>query len=734
MGVAPDKFLQSKNVYRLLVLLALASVVVNFFFPGALKSHALPNTVAMYSLRPVANYDKYLYHDADTDEATTDQNIQKLSMTDLFQGSTDGVDKFGDNKYNAHGLSELQLVKYMQGCYGAPDLVDDHKAWVLADGDDTTRTALLNTWQFSTAGVGDNVCTCIDDMFAASTDDTKFGYCYAVVADYDEDDDTYIVEAEYAAYQAACGDTKTFATAGTDDAQGSASVNSAPALTTAEFEARVAAFNLPKYISPADDADGIPHTTAMNAGKYRANAFSSAGGISGAEFMPGRETSTVRAKYHEDITRLCIESAIPMHSVAYEDTAPTALLAMIGQLLLILAAVQIHASFIHSDQLWDNAESAVRNSDGKVQRQQDQRLRDNTRGSGKDMASEMAAYPEEITQYQWIKGLFAAGIVVVLVWQSISEYNLFDLTNDEYMNFRRKENRHHYTPVITIFAYVATGLAAVVTLLFEFYMLKAHTKIMTEEYDKTNSSKIPSLWKFHRNGNTAMVLKHIASDVPLIAGFCLLGIAVLMQCNVTATHSVIGLALLLAVAGFLQHVSNVIKGLYTRICARLDARLVTQLTLHDSYSDEASQIVNAKTGPERGSSLNPDAKNILSKLGPADQSDQYEVESKVRPVLQYFGYSRLYIFLLVVIAAFVFVFVAKDTTHVHTLHTMLDGQLLYFSIAFVFCNVGFDILYETLPFMFESESTEAARIYIVLLYVIFFNVNQILYFWRIPGA
>ena len=143
MGVAPDKFLQSKNVYRLLVLLALASVVVNFFFPGALKSHALPNTVAMYSLRPVANYDKYLYNDADDDSVTTDQNIQKLSMTGLFVGSTDHVDKFGDGKYNAHGLSELQLVKYMQGCYGAPDLVDDQKAWVLADGDDTTRTKLL---------------------------------------------------------------------------------------------------------------------------------------------------------------------------------------------------------------------------------------------------------------------------------------------------------------------------------------------------------------------------------------------------------------------------------------------------------------------------------------------------------------------------------------------------------------------------------------------------------------
>ena len=665
MGVVPDKFLESKNVYRLLVLLALASVVVNFFFPGALKSHALPNTVAMYSLRPITNYDVYLYTKPDSTSGDATENIQKLNlwtedMQHLFKGGLDGVDTFGESDvYNAHGLTELQLVKYMQGCYGGElDLLAG--AW--KDQTNTVKTSVLNTKQFNTAGVGDNFCTCIDDMLK-------------------------------------------------------------PTVKHAAAD----------YTPPVNEPGGVMHADAMTThGKYLANAF----GLTGATDFTD---TAIRKKYHEDITRLCIESAIPMHSVAYEDTAPTALLAMIGQLLLILAAVQIHASFIHVDQVWDDAETHLEDRDAKLHQKQKERARKNQQGSYSSNEAEKNAYPEQITQYQWIKGLFAAGIVVVLVWQSISEYNLFDNTDNEYMNFRRKENRHHYTPVITFFAYVATGLAALVTLLFEFYMLKAHTKIMTEDHEQTSSSKIPSLWKFHRNGNTAMVLKHIASDVPLIAGFCLLGIAVLMQCNVTATHSVIGLALLLAVAGFLQHVSNVIKGLYTRICARLHPKLVTQLTLHDSYSNEASDVMFNESGSIRASSLNPQAQTVLNTLGSSMGPDkfaaqQYDVETKVRPVLQYFGYSRLYIFLLVVIAAFVFVFVAKDTTHVHTLHTMLDGQLLYFSIAFVFCNVGFDILYETLPFMFESESTEAARIYIVLLYVIFFNANQILYFWRIPGA
>jgi hypothetical protein len=706
MGVAPDMILDNKNVYRLLVLLALASVVVNFFFP-ALKSHALPNTVAMYSIRPVNYFDKNLYV-----STTSEDNIQKLALTDIFLGARTAVhNTFAGGKYNAHGLTEIQMVKYLQGCYG--DMFEGAKGQTWTDlglsaqsslSDYVPATNLLNAYQ-DAQGSGDSVCTCIDDMFAASLELSQLGYTNKRFADYDVNSDNALSQTELDKYKADTGDT---------------TVTTTNAASAADFNTYVTNRNTLLFKLPVD------YDAAMNNKKYLANTFS---------FPTHTDFSDAgkRAKYHQDITRLCVDSAIPMHRLAYEDTAPTALLAMIGQLLLILAAVQIHSSFVHWDAAFDNPEGFADQHKERVKRKQQS---DYSRGgkSGVDFTTERETYKDELTQLQWLKGLFAVGIVAVLLWQSISEYNLFNNTDSEFMNFRKKENRHMYSPVITIIFYAVTGVAVLVTLMFEFFMLKAHTKILQQEQEMKVKSKIPALWTFHRNGNTAMVLKHIASDVPLIAGFCLLGIAVLMQCNVTATHTVVGLTLLLAVAGFLQHISNVIKGLYTRICARLEAKLVTQLTLYDLYTDEGhgKQMVQNQLVDVR--KLNPEANSILQMQDSNFANEKQMVESNVRPVLQYFGYSRLYIFLIVLIATFVFIFVAKDTTHLHTLHTMLDGQLLYFTIAFLICNVGFDILYELLPFMFENCCTDNVRVFVILLYVIFFNSNQMLYFFRLPSA
>jgi len=98
------------------------------------------------------------------------------------------------------------------------------------------------------------------------------------------------------------------------------------------------------------------------------------------------------------------------------------------------------------------------------------------------------------------------------------------------------------------------------------------------------------------------------------------------------------------------------------------------LTLYDSYTEQAHgmQMVNESPVFVRG--LNPDAYNILNSNGRFKFNERMAVETKMRPVLQQFGYSRLYIFLTALIAAFVFIFEVKDTTHLHSLHTMLDGQ------------------------------------------------------------
>ena len=716
MGVIPDKILESKNVYRLLVLLALASVAVNFFFP-ALKSHALPNTIAMYSIRPVNNFDKNLYNHAD---GSPTKNVQTLTMQDIFKGNLGRVDKFGDG-YNAHNLNELQIVKYMQGCYGDFFSGSSKTAWdivVAALGMSATDykdlTNLLNVAQ-KNQGTGASVCTCIDDMYAASVDMNKLGYNWgyenAAWSDYDAIDSTSsggpLTQEEINKFNVDTGDKLI---------EGDAHVEDEAAFIA--YLATKVVDNAGKYVPPSD------FWQEMNQGHYLANAYNL---DSHADFTD----PDTRKKYHEDITRLCIESAIPMHALAYEDTAPTALLAMIGQLLLILAAVQIHSSFVHADHDFDNPEGFAASHSAKVVGN----VRDDSNQSkpGQDMTAKQGEYTESLKNLQWLKGVLAVGILVVLFWQSIVEYSLFDNTEKDHMKYRTMAKQHDATPVLTIFTYVGTFLAVFVTLLFEYIMYTAHREILAKEQKMTTKSKTPVLWSFHRNGNTAMVLKHIASDVPLIVGFSLLGIAVLMQSNVTATHSVIGLGLLLVIAGFMQHVSNVIKGLYTRICARLDARLVTQLTMYDAFMTNShfEVLPDGTNVPAR--ELNPTASDILNG-DKFDIKSQTVVETTVRPVLQYFGYSRLYIFLVVLLSMFAFLFVAKDTTHVHSLHTMLGGQLIYFSIAFVFCNVGFDVLYELLPFMFEDPSTEKMRIFTILLYVLFFNLNQMLYFFRIPGA
>ena len=58
--------------YGLLILLALLAAGLNYFIWARL-SHALPNTIGVYSIREVNNYDVGLYVDGST------KNVQSLS-------------------------------------------------------------------------------------------------------------------------------------------------------------------------------------------------------------------------------------------------------------------------------------------------------------------------------------------------------------------------------------------------------------------------------------------------------------------------------------------------------------------------------------------------------------------------------------------------------------------------------------------------------------------------------
>ena len=79
-----------------------------------------------------------------------------------------------------------------------------------------------------------------------------------------------------------------------------------------------------------------------------------------------------------------------------------------------------------------------------------------------------------------------------------------------------------------------------------------------------------------------------------------------------------------------------------------------------------------------------------------------------------------------------FLFVARDSAYPLGIHNMLEGQMIYFAIAFLVVNVGFDAVYELLPFMFEGTSSEWLRCYSLLFYVALFNLNQLLYYYKLP--
>lgn len=619
--------------YGLLTLLALLAAGLNYFVWARL-SHALPNTIGVYSIREVNNFDVGLYATGST------KNVQSLGSL-IFTGSTAslGAKAEGDLSIKDTGLTELQTVKYLQGCYGDLDIAnaDTYSAGgVIGFGDssttDTQKTAILTAAQTKVEGAAGtpSVCSCIDDMFAQSLDSPP----------------TYYAANEFGATQK--------------------------------------------------------------------NAF---------------DASTMGGKYHEDLTRVCVEAAPPMHALSYEDAVPAPLYLFIGQLFLIIAAMQINDSFVRFAD--EEANQEIENEAADNRNKNARGNRNEKLAAGVSVEENLSRTKDEMKMSQYTKIFLVLLTGALMFILSVVDFNILGEENDEFFTFRLKEHRHPRAPVITLFGWVTTGIVVLVTLFFEYTMLRAHSSIRTRESNDRQTSlgnynlaKERVIWAFHKNGNVAMVLKHIACDVPLIAGFALVGIGILSQSDVTSVHVLVGSAFFIVLLGFMQHISNVIKGLYTRLCARLDAGLVVDLTLYDQEQDTTD-------GRSAHYDLNPGVKQQLQATGKTT-SNAAVVEQNVRPILQFFGYSRLYIFAWVVFGTLALVFSAKETPLVLGLHGMLDGQFLYFAFAFLFCNVGFDLMYEILPFMFESTSSENMRVTLLLLYVIFVNLNQILYFYRLP--
>ena len=235
------------------------------------------------------------------------------------------------------------------------------------------------------------------------------------------------------------------------------------------------------------------------------------------------------------------------------------------------------------------------------------------------------------------------------------------------------------------------------------------------EYVASHAENEHTRVRYNKNSTMARIVERVSADVPTIIGFGLMGLAVLLQADVSNSTTVLGGVFILFTAGLIQHMSNVVKILYESICARLSSEVVVGLSLHDETAptndnEEVQRILTGAITDTNGG-------NVSANKGNA----------KIHNVLQFFGWTRLYFFMIVILLGIFFFTIAKDSSMTYALRGMLDGQLLYFTLAFIFSHICFDAMYEMMPMSFDPAASEKLKIYFVSTYLLVFNLNQILH-------
>jgi len=202
-----------------------------------------------------------------------------------------------------------------------------------------------------------------------------------------------------------------------------------------------------------------------------------------------------------------------------------------------------------------------------------------------------------------------------------------------------------------------------------------------------------------RRDAASQIAVRVVVDLTVIVGFTLFGICVLLQAGVKNTTSVGTGAFILFTIGVLQHFSNVLKVLFTDICTKTDRKMLEDLhTIKDTNRYD-----------------NEETNQIVTKI------------ARARAVLQFFGYTRLLLFGAILGGTVLFLTSARDSVVANTMVNMMNGQLLYFVMAYFWSNVGFDVLAELIPYMHEKMSTDAVRQLVMVAYICFYNVYVIYY-------
>tara|TARA_Y100000389_G_scaffold192889_2_gene221011 strand:+ start:52492 stop:54315 length:1824 start_codon:yes stop_codon:yes gene_type:complete len=207
-------------------------------------------------------------------------------------------------------------------------------------------------------------------------------------------------------------------------------------------------------------------------------------------------------------------------------------------------------------------------------------------------------------------------------------------------------------------------------------------------------------------GFTFDALMRFLIDVPLIVGLTLAGVSVLIQNGYTNYNYIdINILLILSIC-FLQHISNLVKMFYDAVCRNTSSTVFEMLYLKNVTKPGIKEY-----GEEQ------QVKTI--------ESEKHEKElDKVTSVLQFFGWFRVWIFLLVTLGTVLFLTMTNELVKTTSLGNFFSSQVMVFAFVLYVTNVGYDVVRELLPVEFERYHTDSTRFWVVSLYIIFYSWNQ----------
>ena len=203
--------------------------------------------------------------------------------------------------------------------------------------------------------------------------------------------------------------------------------------------------------------------------------------------------------------------------------------------------------------------------------------------------------------------------------------------------------------------------------------------------DKKQASKVPQ-----------KMTQRIYTDVPMIAGLALVGVALKLQNGEHDEVILLTTLVVLVSAGLVQHLSNLVRIMYEKVCGLLSNEVIVALQSADERV----------TGADK------------------------EHLDKTRRIMQYFGWTRLYGFGVVLVLVLVTVTMSSSVVATNPIQAFTQNQYYYFAFAFVVAWTGLDFIYEILPFTsnsvedYSEQTVDRMRKLSVLFYVVFVMISQ----------